>query len=81
VVDRGLLTSSGTHQVLLGEEHRFNMLGMYANPVSGHPLCRQPNHAHLSLAKRLAERMQTITASQAPPIGTKFCVGWSTKSG
>ena len=39
------------------------MLGMCADPVSGQPLGRQPNRAHLSLAKRLAERMQAITSS------------------
>jgi conjugative relaxase-like TrwC/TraI family protein len=50
----------------VSEEHLFNMLGMCADPVSGQPLGRQPNRSHLSLAKRLAERMQTITA----PFGT-----------
>jgi conjugative relaxase-like TrwC/TraI family protein len=50
----------------VSEEHLFNMLGMCADPVSGQPSGRQPNRAHLSLAKRLAERMQTITA----PSGT-----------
>ena len=44
----------------VSEEHLFNILGMCADPVSGQPLGRQPNRAHLSLAKRLAERMQTI---------------------
>ena len=39
------------------------MLGMCADPVSGQPLGRQPNRAHLSLAKRLVERMQTIATS------------------
>jgi conjugative relaxase-like TrwC/TraI family protein len=47
----------------VSEEHLFNMLGMCADPVSGRPLGRQPNRAHLSLAKRLAERMKAITAS------------------
>ena len=47
----------------VSEEHLFNMLGMCADPVSGQPLGRQPNRAHLSLAKRLAERMQAITSS------------------
>jgi conjugative relaxase-like TrwC/TraI family protein len=50
----------------VSEEHLFNMLGMCADPVSGRPLGRQPNRAHLSLAKRLAERMKAITA----PSGT-----------
>jgi conjugative relaxase-like TrwC/TraI family protein len=50
----------------VSEEHLFNMLGMCADPVSGQPLGRQPNRAHLSLAKRLAERMKAITA----PPGT-----------
>jgi conjugative relaxase-like TrwC/TraI family protein len=48
------------------EEHLFNLLGMCADPVSGRPLGRQPNRAHLSLAKRLAERMKSSTA----PSGT-----------
>ena len=47
----------------VSEEHLFNMLGMCADPVSGQPLGRQPNRAHLSLAKRLVERMQTIATS------------------
>ena len=47
----------------VGEEHLFNMLGMCADPVSGQPLGRQPNRAHLSLAKRLAERMKTVGSS------------------
>jgi conjugative relaxase-like TrwC/TraI family protein len=50
----------------VSEEHLFNMLGMCADPVSGQPLGRQPNRAHLSLAKRLAERVKAITA----PPGT-----------
>jgi conjugative relaxase-like TrwC/TraI family protein len=51
---------------VVSEEHLFNMLDMCADPVSGRPLGRQPNRAHLSLAKRLAERMKAITA----PSGT-----------
>jgi conjugative relaxase-like TrwC/TraI family protein len=47
----------------VGEEHLFNMLGMCADPVSGQPLGRQPNRAHLSLAKRLAERMKMVVSS------------------
>jgi conjugative relaxase-like TrwC/TraI family protein len=39
------------------------MLGMCADPVSGQPLGRQPNRSHLSLAQRLAERMQTVVSS------------------
>jgi hypothetical protein len=39
------------------------MLGMCADPVSGQPLGRQPKRAHLSLSKRLAQRMKSITAS------------------
>jgi conjugative relaxase-like TrwC/TraI family protein len=44
----------------VSEEHLFNMLGMCADPVSGQPLGRQPNRVHLSLAKRLAQRMKAI---------------------
>jgi conjugative relaxase-like TrwC/TraI family protein len=47
----------------VSEEHLFNMLGTCADPVSGQPLGRQPNRAHLSLAKRVAERMQTVVSS------------------
>jgi len=34
------------------EQHLFNLLGMCADPVTGQPLGRQPNRAHLSLSKR-----------------------------
>jgi conjugative relaxase-like TrwC/TraI family protein len=51
---------------VVSEEHLFNILGMCADPVSGQPLGRQPNRAHLSLAKRLAEGKKAITA----PSGT-----------
>jgi conjugative relaxase-like TrwC/TraI family protein len=42
------------------EQHLFNLLGMCADPVTGRPLGRQPNRAHLSLAKRVAERATDI---------------------
>ena len=45
------------------EEHLFNLLGMCADPVTGKPLGRQPNRAHLSLAKRVAERVAAIPAT------------------
>ena len=45
------------------EEHLFNLLGMCADPITGKPLGRQPNRAHLSLSKRLAQRMATIPAT------------------
>src|ERR1019366_2964958 len=44
----------------VSEEHLFNMLGMCADPVTGQPLGRQPNRAHLSLSKRVAQRMAAI---------------------
>jgi hypothetical protein len=48
---------------LVTEEHLFNLLGMCADPVTGKALGRQPNRAHQSLARRLAERMDAIPAS------------------
>ena len=33
------------------EQHLFNLLGMCADPVTGQPLGRQPNRAHLSAGK------------------------------
>jgi conjugative relaxase-like TrwC/TraI family protein len=48
------------------EQHLFNLLGMCADPVTGQPLGRQPNRAHLSLAKRVAERVAAIAADHSP---------------
>jgi conjugative relaxase-like TrwC/TraI family protein len=45
------------------EEHLFNLLGMCADPVTGRPLGRQPNHSHQSLARRVAARIEAIPAS------------------
>ncbi len=45
------------------EEHLFNLLGMCADPVTGKPLGRQPNRSHLSLAKRIAARVEAIPAT------------------
>jgi conjugative relaxase-like TrwC/TraI family protein len=45
------------------EEHLFNLLGMCADPVTGKALGRQPNRAHQSLARRMAERMDAVPAS------------------
>ena len=42
------------------EQHLFNLLGMCADPITGQPLGRQPNRAHLSLSKRVAERVAAI---------------------
>ncbi len=47
------------------EEHLFNLLGMCADPVTGNPLGRQPNRTHLSLSKRVAQRIAAI-----PPTRT-----------
>jgi hypothetical protein len=45
---------------------------MCADPVTGQPLGRQPNRAHLSLSKRVAERMAAIPATlTAPPSGPR----------
>ena len=48
---------------LVTEDHLFNLLGMCADPVTGEPLGRQPNHSHLSLGKRIAERVAAIPAT------------------
>jgi conjugative relaxase-like TrwC/TraI family protein len=45
------------------EEHLFNLLGMCADPITGKPLGRQPNRAHLSLSKRVAQRVAAIPAT------------------
>ena len=44
---------------------------MYADPVSGQPLGRQPNRAHLSLAERLAERIKTVVSSPGTAVGAE----------
>jgi conjugative relaxase-like TrwC/TraI family protein len=45
------------------EQHLFNLLGMCADPINGQALGRQPNRTHLSLAKRVAERIAAIPAN------------------
>jgi conjugative relaxase-like TrwC/TraI family protein len=45
------------------EEHLFHLLGMCADPITGKPLGRQPNRAHLALSKRVAQRMAAIPAA------------------
>ena len=45
------------------EQHLFNLLGMCADPITGKALGRQPNRTHLSLAKRVAERIAAIPAT------------------
>ena len=47
------------------EQHLFNLLGMCADPITGQPLGRQPNRAHLSLAKRVAQRVAAIPADHS----------------
>jgi conjugative relaxase-like TrwC/TraI family protein len=42
------------------EQHLFNLLGMCADPITGQPLGRQPNRTHLSLSKRVAQRVAAI---------------------
>ncbi len=51
----------------VSEEHLFNLLGMCADPVTCKALGRPPNRSQLSLATRVAERVQAIapTASEA----------------
>ena len=51
------------HGSTVTEEHLFNLLGMCADPVTGKPLGRQPNRAHLSLSRRVAQRMAAIPAT------------------
>ena len=47
----------------VSEQHLFNLLGMCADPVTGKPLGRQPNRAHLSSSRRVAERVGAIPES------------------
>jgi conjugative relaxase-like TrwC/TraI family protein len=51
------------HGSAVTEQHLFNLLGMCADPVTGRPLGRQPNRAHLSLSKRVAQRAADIPAT------------------
>jgi conjugative relaxase-like TrwC/TraI family protein len=51
------------HGSQVTEQHLFNLLGMCADPITGEPLGRRPNRAHLSLAKRVAERVADIPAT------------------
>ncbi|MGA2307891.1 MAG: MobF family relaxase, partial [Acidimicrobiales bacterium] len=60
----GLDDSRGVeHGSAVTEEHLFNLLGMCADPITGQSLGRQPNRAHLSLSKRVAQRMAAIPAT------------------
>ena len=54
------------HGSQVTEQHLFNLLGMCADPITGQPLGRQPNRAHLSLAKRVAQRVANIPATHTP---------------
>jgi len=54
------------HGSRVTEQHLFNLLGMCADPVTGQPLGRQPNRAHLSVAKRVALRVAAIPADHSP---------------
>ena len=54
------------HGSQVTEQHLFNLLGMCADPVTGQPLGRQPNRAHLSLARRVAQRVAAIPADHSP---------------
>jgi conjugative relaxase-like TrwC/TraI family protein len=47
------------------EQHLFNLLGMCADPITGQALGRQPNRAHLSLARRVAQRIAAIPATHS----------------
>jgi conjugative relaxase-like TrwC/TraI family protein len=51
------------HRSQVTEQHLFNLLGMCADPITGQPLGRQPNRAHLSLFKRVAQRVAGIPAT------------------
>ena len=48
---------------VVSEEQLFLLLGMCADPVTGKPLGRAPNHAVQSLARRITERIAAIPAS------------------
>jgi conjugative relaxase-like TrwC/TraI family protein len=50
----------------VSEQHLFNLLGMCADPITGQALGRQPNGSHLSLAKRVAQRVAAIPADHSP---------------
>ena len=56
-LDDGRGVESGSE---VTEQHLFNLLGMCADPVTGKPLGRAPLRSHLSLAKRVAERIAAI---------------------
>ncbi len=47
----------------VSEDHLFNLLGMCADPVTGEALGRPPNRSHLSLAIRIATRVEAIPAT------------------
>jgi conjugative relaxase-like TrwC/TraI family protein len=47
----------------VSEQHLFNLLGMCADPITGKPLGRQPNRAHLSLSRRVVQRVGAIPES------------------
>jgi conjugative relaxase-like TrwC/TraI family protein len=51
------------HGSQVTEQHLFNLLGMCADPITGQPLGRQPNRSHLSLSKRVAQRVSCIPAT------------------
>jgi hypothetical protein len=45
------------------EQHLFHLLGMCADPITGESLGRPPIHVHLSLAKRMAKRIEALGPS------------------
>jgi conjugative relaxase-like TrwC/TraI family protein len=51
------------HGSQVTEQHLFNLLGMCTDPITGKPLGRQPNRAHLSFSKRVAQRVAGIPAT------------------
>ena len=60
-------TAAGSSRVRqVTEQHLFNLLGMCADPITGKALGRQPNRTHLSLARRVAERVAAIPAPLTP---------------
>jgi conjugative relaxase-like TrwC/TraI family protein len=60
----GLADGRGVeHGSEVTEQHLFNLLGMCADPITGQPLGRQPNHVHLSLSMRVAQRVAGIPAT------------------
>ncbi len=64
-LDGGRGVEAGTE---VSEQHLFNLLGMCADPITGESLGRPPIHAHLPLAKRIAERIENLEPSAGTAV-------------